>query len=121
MRRLADPAMLIEVELVVDVQGSPQGKPLLEKYNAGDHGGDFYPEGAPDVDDIRTLNDIVMPIARALQRDLTWNSDSALTWVDIHGGTRRVFDVAGSQVRVAKNRVVAAYQTRGREGKASVH
>ena len=34
--------MLIEVELVVDVQGSPQGKPLLEKYNAEDHGGDFY-------------------------------------------------------------------------------
>ena len=24
------------------VQGSPQGKPLLEKYNAEDHGGDFY-------------------------------------------------------------------------------
>jgi enamine deaminase RidA (YjgF/YER057c/UK114 family) len=42
VRRLADPAMLIEVELVVDVQGSPQGKPLLEKYNAEDHGGDFY-------------------------------------------------------------------------------
>jgi len=26
--------MLIEVELVVDLGGSPGGKPLLEKYNA---------------------------------------------------------------------------------------
>ena len=42
VRRLADPAMLIEVELVVDLAGSPQGKPLLEKYNAEDHGGDFH-------------------------------------------------------------------------------
>jgi enamine deaminase RidA (YjgF/YER057c/UK114 family) len=42
VRRLADPAMLIEVELVVDLAGSPQGKPLLEKYNAESHGGDFY-------------------------------------------------------------------------------
>jgi enamine deaminase RidA (YjgF/YER057c/UK114 family) len=42
VRRLADPAMLIEVELVVDLAGSPQGQPLLEKYNAEDHGGDFY-------------------------------------------------------------------------------
>jgi 2-iminobutanoate/2-iminopropanoate deaminase len=42
VRRLADPAMLIEVELVVDLAGSPQGKPLLDKYNAEDHGGDFY-------------------------------------------------------------------------------
>jgi enamine deaminase RidA (YjgF/YER057c/UK114 family) len=42
VRRLADPAMLIEVELVVDLQGSPQGKPLLEKFNAENHGGDFY-------------------------------------------------------------------------------
>jgi enamine deaminase RidA (YjgF/YER057c/UK114 family) len=42
VRRLADPAMLIEVELVVDVAGSPQGKPLLEKYNVENHGGDFY-------------------------------------------------------------------------------
>src|SRR5262249_61802573 len=41
-RRLADPAMLIEVELVVDLAGSPQGKPLLEKYNVENHGGDFY-------------------------------------------------------------------------------
>ena len=41
-RRLADPAMLIEVELVVDLAGSPQGKPVLEKYNAENHGGDFY-------------------------------------------------------------------------------
>jgi enamine deaminase RidA (YjgF/YER057c/UK114 family) len=39
--RLADPAMLIEVELVADLPGSPQGKPLLEKYNAENHGGDF--------------------------------------------------------------------------------
>jgi enamine deaminase RidA (YjgF/YER057c/UK114 family) len=42
VRRLADPAMLIEVELVVDLAGSPQGKPLLEKYNVESHGGDFY-------------------------------------------------------------------------------
>jgi enamine deaminase RidA (YjgF/YER057c/UK114 family) len=42
VRRLADPAMLIEVELVVDLAGSPQGKPVLEKYNAENHGGDFY-------------------------------------------------------------------------------
>jgi enamine deaminase RidA (YjgF/YER057c/UK114 family) len=42
VRRLADPALLIEVELVVDLPGSPQGKPLLEKYNAETHGGDFY-------------------------------------------------------------------------------
>jgi enamine deaminase RidA (YjgF/YER057c/UK114 family) len=43
VRRLADPAMLIEVELVVDLGGSPQGaKPLLEKYNAENHSGDFY-------------------------------------------------------------------------------
>jgi enamine deaminase RidA (YjgF/YER057c/UK114 family) len=41
VRRLADPAMLIEVELVVDLGGSPQGKPLLEKYNAESHPGDF--------------------------------------------------------------------------------
>ena len=42
VRRLADPAMLIEVELVVDLGGSPGGKPLLEKYNVENHGGDFY-------------------------------------------------------------------------------
>lgn len=42
VRRLADPAMLIEVELVVDLQGSSQGKPLLEKFNAESHPGDFY-------------------------------------------------------------------------------
>jgi enamine deaminase RidA (YjgF/YER057c/UK114 family) len=42
VRRLADPAMLIEVELVLDLPGAPQGKPLLEKYNAENHGGDFY-------------------------------------------------------------------------------
>src|SRR5437867_10274642 len=42
VRRLADPARLIEVELVVDLGGSPGGKPLLEKYNAENHGGDFY-------------------------------------------------------------------------------
>ena len=42
VRRLADPAMLIEVEMVVDLGGSPGGKPLLEKYNAENHGGDFY-------------------------------------------------------------------------------
>ena len=42
VRRLADPAMLIEVELVVDLPGSPQGKPLLEKFNAENHPGDFH-------------------------------------------------------------------------------
>ena len=42
VRRLADPALLIEVELVVDLDGSPQGKPLLEKYNAESHPGDFH-------------------------------------------------------------------------------
>jgi enamine deaminase RidA (YjgF/YER057c/UK114 family) len=42
VRRLADPAMLIEVELVVDLPGAPQGKPLLEKFNAEQHPGDFY-------------------------------------------------------------------------------
>src|SRR3989454_8835240 len=42
VRRLADPAMLIEVELVGDLAGSAQGKPLLEKYNVEQHGGDFY-------------------------------------------------------------------------------
>ena len=33
VRRLADPAMLIEVELVVDLPGVATGKPLLEKFN----------------------------------------------------------------------------------------
>jgi enamine deaminase RidA (YjgF/YER057c/UK114 family) len=42
VRRLADPAMLIEVELVVDLAAAPGSKPLLEKYNAEEHGGDFY-------------------------------------------------------------------------------
>jgi enamine deaminase RidA (YjgF/YER057c/UK114 family) len=42
VRRLADPELLVEVELVVDVPGSPQGKPLLEKYNVEDHGGEFH-------------------------------------------------------------------------------
>jgi enamine deaminase RidA (YjgF/YER057c/UK114 family) len=42
VRRLADPNMLIEVELVVDLGGAGSGKPLLEKYNVENHGGDFY-------------------------------------------------------------------------------
>jgi enamine deaminase RidA (YjgF/YER057c/UK114 family) len=42
VRRLADPAMLIEVELVIDLAGAAQGKPLLEKYNVESHGLDFY-------------------------------------------------------------------------------
>jgi hypothetical protein len=42
VRRLADPAMLIENELVVDLPDSPAGKTLLEKYNVEDHGLDFY-------------------------------------------------------------------------------
>jgi enamine deaminase RidA (YjgF/YER057c/UK114 family) len=42
VQRLADPAMLIEIELVVDLDDSPEGKPLLEKFNAEQHGMDFY-------------------------------------------------------------------------------
>jgi enamine deaminase RidA (YjgF/YER057c/UK114 family) len=42
VRRLADPAMLIEVELVVDLGGSAPGTPLLEKFNAEQHPGDFF-------------------------------------------------------------------------------
>src|SRR5256886_15107423 len=42
VRRLADPAMLIEIELVVDLPDGPAGQPLLEKYNVEDHGLDFY-------------------------------------------------------------------------------
>jgi enamine deaminase RidA (YjgF/YER057c/UK114 family) len=42
VRRLADAAMLIEVELVVDLGGATQGKPLLEKFNAEQHPGDFF-------------------------------------------------------------------------------
>jgi enamine deaminase RidA (YjgF/YER057c/UK114 family) len=42
VQRLADPALLIEVELVVDLPGSPQGKPLLEKFNAESHPGNFH-------------------------------------------------------------------------------
>src|SRR5262245_15737127 len=42
VRRLADPAMLIEVELVVDLPGAPTGKSLLEKFNVENHGGDFH-------------------------------------------------------------------------------
>ena len=42
VRRLAEADILVEVELVVDLGGSPQGKPLLEKYNVEDHGGEFY-------------------------------------------------------------------------------
>jgi enamine deaminase RidA (YjgF/YER057c/UK114 family) len=42
VRRLADPAMLVEVELVVDLGGPSRGKPLLEKYNTENHPGDFY-------------------------------------------------------------------------------
>ena len=42
VRRLADPAMLIEIELVVDLTDSPAGKPMLEKYNTEKHGLDFY-------------------------------------------------------------------------------
>jgi enamine deaminase RidA (YjgF/YER057c/UK114 family) len=42
VRRLADPAMLIEVEMVVDLGGPPRGKPLLEKFNVENHPGDFH-------------------------------------------------------------------------------
>src|SRR5262249_18062438 len=35
-------AMVIEVELVVALGGAAAGKPLLDKYNAENHGGDFY-------------------------------------------------------------------------------
>ena len=42
VRSLADPAMLIEVELVVDLPESAQKQPLLEKYNVENHGLDFF-------------------------------------------------------------------------------
>jgi enamine deaminase RidA (YjgF/YER057c/UK114 family) len=42
VRRLADPAMLIEVELVVDLPGAAQGEFKLEKFNVEDHGLDFF-------------------------------------------------------------------------------
>jgi len=42
VRRLADPAMLIEVELVVDLQEPPQGGFKLEKFNVEAHGLDFF-------------------------------------------------------------------------------
>lgn len=42
VRRLADPALLIEVELVVDLAGPAHGSKLLEKYNVENHGGNFY-------------------------------------------------------------------------------
>jgi len=42
VQRLADPAMLIEVEQVVDLPASPQPQPLLEKYNVENHGLDFF-------------------------------------------------------------------------------
>src|SRR5207245_10277284 len=34
--------ILVDVELVVELAGARQGKPLLEKYNVEDHGGEFY-------------------------------------------------------------------------------
>src|SRR3989442_12572048 len=42
VRRLAEPDILVEGELVVDLAGSPQGKPLLQKYHVEDYGGEFY-------------------------------------------------------------------------------
>src|SRR5437762_8370718 len=42
VRKLADPALLIEVELVVDLGGAAQGKPLLEKFNVENHPGNFH-------------------------------------------------------------------------------
>ena len=42
VRRLADPEMLIEVELVVDLGNSRPGGPMLEKYNVERHPGDFH-------------------------------------------------------------------------------
>ena len=42
VQRLAESDILVEVELVVDLGGSPQGKPLLEKFNVEEHGGEFY-------------------------------------------------------------------------------
>src|SRR5207245_9738032 len=38
VRRLAAPAMLSGVELAVGLGGSPGGRPVPEKYNAGNHG-----------------------------------------------------------------------------------
>src|SRR5437867_3832828 len=37
-----NPSMLIQAETVVDLGGSAGGKPLLEKYHAQNHGGEFY-------------------------------------------------------------------------------
>jgi enamine deaminase RidA (YjgF/YER057c/UK114 family) len=42
VRRLADPAMLIEIELILHLPDSAQGRPLLEKYNVEPHGLDFF-------------------------------------------------------------------------------
>ena len=42
VRRLADPDMMIEVELVVDLEQPAQGAFQLEKFNVEDHGMDFY-------------------------------------------------------------------------------
>jgi 2-iminobutanoate/2-iminopropanoate deaminase len=42
VRRLADPAMLIEIEFVVELAGDPTGRPQIEKYNTEPHGMDFY-------------------------------------------------------------------------------
>lgn len=41
VRRLADPAMLIEVELVVDLEGPVDGAFRVEKYDVESHGLDF--------------------------------------------------------------------------------
>ena len=42
VRRLADPAMLIEAEVVVDLPGTAPNAFSLEKYNVEDHGLDFF-------------------------------------------------------------------------------
>ncbi len=42
VRRLADPAMLIEVELVVDLPGPPPDAFTLEKFDVEAHGLDFF-------------------------------------------------------------------------------
>src|SRR2546429_1474046 len=45
VRRLADPAMLIEVELVVGLGGGAGGQPVRGKNKAGEHRGGGFPGG----------------------------------------------------------------------------
>lgn len=91
VRRLADPAMLIEVELVADLAGSAQGRPLLEKYNAENHGGDFY-QGVM-VNGGRLLY---------LAGQVANNPDGSIAGVgDLRGQAEKVYDNIGHILRAA--------------------